>query len=462
MLIPTAKSAVTALLLVLWLAVVALNWPGHFSTDSLIQLLEGRTGHYETWHPPVMSWLLGIADWVLSGGGLFAAFDAALLFGSLLLLVRLRAHARWLAVPVLLAGALTPQFLLYPGLVWKDVLFAHASVAGFSCLAFAAARWERRNLRAVFSALALVLLSLAALTRQNGIVISLVGALAFYWVARAHNRSAMGAAFLVAMLVTIGAAMFSLVSGADGGKGKVDEIKTLQLYDLAGAASVDRALPLAALHRADPAFERLIRADGARLFSPERVDTLQKSAALESARDAVSPALLAAQWRDLIVHHPMLYLEVRAAIFRWTLLTPDPDRCVPFVVGFEGPKRILQLLNAQTRYDARDAALETYAQRFVGTPVFSHGFFAVLAIAMAFVLFRRRSPADLVVGWLLVGAGVFTLTFFVISLACDYRYLYLLDLAAMTGAFQAALGSQNRLGRSDNDTGGSAADAAAA
>ena len=48
MLIPTAKSAVTALLLVLWLAVVALNWPGHFSTDSLIQLLEGRTGHYET------------------------------------------------------------------------------------------------------------------------------------------------------------------------------------------------------------------------------------------------------------------------------------------------------------------------------------------------------------------------------------------------------------------------------
>jgi tellurite resistance protein TehA-like permease len=81
---------------------------------------------------------------------------------------------------------------------------------------------------------------------------------------------------------------------------------------------------------------------------------------------------------------------------------------------------------------------------------------------MAFVLFRRRSPADLVVGWLLVGAGVFTLTFFVISLACDYRYLYLLDLAAMTGAFQVALGSQSRLGRSDDDTGGSAADAAAA
>jgi hypothetical protein len=67
---------------------------------------------------------------------------------------------------------------------------------------------------------------------------------------------------------------------------------------------------------------------------------------------------------------------------------------------------------------------------------------------MGIVLFRRGAPADLAIAWLLVGAGLFTLTFFVISLACDYRYLYLLDLAAMTGAFQAALGSHSRFGRS--------------
>ena len=30
----------------------AINWPGHLSYDSVIQLLEGRTGVYANWHPP--------------------------------------------------------------------------------------------------------------------------------------------------------------------------------------------------------------------------------------------------------------------------------------------------------------------------------------------------------------------------------------------------------------------------
>lgn len=449
--IPTAKSAVTAFLIVLWLVTVWLNWPGHFSTDSVIQLLEGRVGHYETWHPPVMSWLLGVADFILPGGGLFAAFDTALLFGSLLLLVRSRDRVSWLAVPALAACALTPQFLLYPSLIWKDVLFAHASVAGFACLAFADARWERRNLRVVFIASALAFLCLAALVRQNGIVVSLAGAVAFYFIARARSQSATayGAMFLATMLLVTVSAMAALISAADNGKGRVDQVKMLQLYDLAGAASVDRNVTLNIFHRDDPDFENLIRTDGARLFTPERVDTLQKSAALESARDQASPALLAAQWGDLIVHRPLLYLKVRAAVFGQTFLTPNIDRCVPFVVGFDGPRHLLQLLHIKPRYDARDEALETYAQHFTGTPIFSHGFFALLALAMGVVLFRRRLTTDIAIAWLLVGAGVFTLTFFVISLACDYRYLYLLDLAAMTGAFQVALGSRKRFGRSN-------------
>jgi hypothetical protein len=445
-----AKTALTALLIALWLVVLALNWPGHFSTDSVIQLLEGRTGQYESWHPPVMSWLLGLADSILRGGALFAAFDATLLFGSLLLLVRIRRQVSWLAAAVLIPCALTPQFLLYPAIVWKDVLFAHAAVAGFASLAVAAARWERRGLRMAFIVLALISLSLAALARQNGIVVSLAGAAAFAFIARAHAKSPMayGGAFLAAVLFTIGTAMAALLSNADGGKGRVDEIKMLQLYDLAGATAADSALPLAALHRHDPAFESLIRKDGARLFTPERVDTMQKSPALEAARDAASPSLMATQWRDLIIHHPLLYLKVRAAIFRWTFFTPDLDKCVPFVVGFDGPERILHSLGVGMRYDARDQRLETYAQRFAGTPVFSHAFFAVLALAVGIVLFRRGTPVDLVIVWLLAGAGLFTLTFLVISLACDYRYLYLLDLAAMTGAFQAALGSERRFGRS--------------
>ncbi|MGZ5987756.1 MAG: hypothetical protein ACXWLZ_01770, partial [Rhizomicrobium sp.] len=46
---------------------LAVDLPGHLSYDSILQLLQGRTGVYNTWHPPVMAWLLGIADTLVPG-----------------------------------------------------------------------------------------------------------------------------------------------------------------------------------------------------------------------------------------------------------------------------------------------------------------------------------------------------------------------------------------------------------
>ncbi len=41
---------------------------------------------------------------------------------------------------------------------------------------------------------------------------------------------------------------------------------------------------------------------------------------------------------------------------------------------------------------------------------------------------------------LMAGALAFALTFLIVSVACDYRYLYLLDISALAGAFYAARG----------------------
>jgi hypothetical protein len=60
-------------------------------------------------------------------------------------------------------------------------------------------------------------------------------------------------------------------------------------------------------------------------------------------------------------------------------------------------------------------------------------------VAVIFLLLRRRDPADWVIVSLLAGTLIFTASFAVISVACDYRYLYLLDLAAMVGLVYAAL-----------------------
>ncbi|HVP83112.1 MAG TPA: hypothetical protein VMS78_00190 [Rhizomicrobium sp.] len=442
----SAKTAATSLLAILWAATIALNWPGHLSNDSVIELLEGRAARYESWHPAITSWLLGFADFLHRGTGLFIAFDITLLYAALLLLVRMRERTSWLALVAIVLAAATPQFVLYPALVWKDVLFAEATVAGFACLAFAAARWQRPQQRFAFILLSILLLTLAALTRQNGIVSSLMAAPAYAFVARKNAvplRASLVQAlvFLIALIATFALATTALNQRGDGGKGRADEIKMLQLYDFTAAAANAPQLRFDDLEQGAPTFDRLIRTDGARLYTPERVDTLQKSQRLSDARDDTPLWLTTTQWRHLIAQHSLLYLKNRAEIFRWAFLTPDIEACVPFLVGVSGPPATLRALDMPARYDNRDAALETYAQNFVGTPIFSHAFFAVLGLAAAIILLRRWSPSDIAIVFLLAAAGMFTLTFFAISLACDYRYLYLLDMAAIIGALHAILGA---------------------
>ena len=69
--------------LTVWFAaILAANWPGQMSYDSVVQLADGRSGHYDSWHPVVMAWLLGLFDAVLPGPGLFLAFTGLLLWGA--------------------------------------------------------------------------------------------------------------------------------------------------------------------------------------------------------------------------------------------------------------------------------------------------------------------------------------------------------------------------------------------
>ena len=89
--------------------------------------------------------------------------------------------------------------------------------------------------------------------------------------------------------------------------------------------------------------------------------------------------------------------------------------------------------------DARDYALQNYAIALTGTPAFSHVTFGVIALLALFPMLRRRRPEDIAMAFLLIGTFAFTASFFVISIACDYRYLYALDLSTMFAAFYVAL-----------------------
>jgi hypothetical protein len=439
---------VTLAALILGFAVVvAVNWPGHLSFDSLVQLNDGRTGRYHTWHPPIMAWMLGVGDRLLRGPGLFTAFDAGLFFASLAALAIGRRGVSWTGPIAAVVLLLSPQVLIYQGIVWKDVLYANASIAGFVALYLSDAAARRRRTRVLLLSLAFAALALAALARQNGAVSALIGALAVGWTtlrrAGPDWRRAIGPALgraglaLALTAVVVAGVSAALDTRRIDDPGDAAQFQALQQFDLIGGVAHDSRVDLSALE--PPGLAARVRAAAARSYTPARVDTVVQIPGLSDALTQDNKGVSKA-WRAMLRDHPGAYVAHRRDVFWWTLFTPDLAQCLPVFTGVDGPPRLVNALGLVNHQDARDLALEDYASHFYATPVFSHGTYGLAALLLLGVLARRGRPGDAAMAALLASALAFTACFVIISFACDYRYLYALDLSVMVAAFHLALG----------------------
>ena len=128
------------------------------------------------------------------------------------------------------------------------------------------------------------------------------------------------------------------------------------------------------------------------------------------------------------------------------LLTPKPSECVMAEIGVDGDPDDLVAAGLKERETPRDQAMGDYAEAFSGTPVFSHALYGAVAFVCLIVLLRRRRDADIAVAAMLVGALAFAASFAVISIACDYRYLYFLDLSAIAAALYLAASARRGAG----------------
>src|SRR5579872_4881109 len=96
--------AVTAVILVAGAILsLAVNYPGHLEFDGIMQLAEGESGIYSNWHPPVMSWLLGLSAALRGDAWLFVLLDTVLGTGAFLFLL---GSARVPTKPTVLAALL--------------------------------------------------------------------------------------------------------------------------------------------------------------------------------------------------------------------------------------------------------------------------------------------------------------------------------------------------------------------
>jgi hypothetical protein len=285
------------------LLVLAANLPGHLSLDSVLALREARTGVRQTWAPAVISWILGLFDRVVAGTGLYVTASAALLFLSLISLAGLRPRTSWAAVILAALALLTPQVLIYQGIVWKDVLFANLAIAGFIFLAHAARDWETRRPAGALAG-ALICLALAALVRQNGLILVVAASAALAWTARRRGWRAslawgLGSLAAVAILAAVIDRLAQPGEFAPKLRPNAAAL-ILQHYDVVGALAHHPSLKLDVIGKADPAARDIIEKNGARLYSPARIDTLDQEETFRKALWHLPDPVMSAQWREVI------------------------------------------------------------------------------------------------------------------------------------------------------------------
>jgi uncharacterized protein (TIGR03382 family) len=422
---------------------LSLNLPGHLSYDSVMQLAEGRAQVYSGEHPPVMSWLLGICDTLWPGASLFVIFDTVMIYGALLSFVLMGRRNSWQTPLLAGACAASPQLMIYPGIVWKDVLFAGSAAAGFACVAYAAVCWGRPAVRRGLLAAGLLLLTLGALARQNGAIILPFAAAAVGWIAARSGTGAKrwrgwiyGLTFLGASgLIAVGASA-ALNTRVEGEPALGEQWESLQTYDIVSAISLEPQVDLKVLRSRAPWLEALLRTQGVADYSPVRVDSLEP--VFDQIDDQTDGAdLIAAQWEKMVLRQPLVYLRVRARAFRWVFLTPAPSQCLLVYTGVDGRPNEMERAGLRRRQTDTDDALARYATVFSSTPVYSHAAYGALGLLLLVGLLRRRRPPDLAVAAMLASALSFAASFAVISIACDYRYLYDLDLAVIAAALFA-------------------------
>ena len=412
---------------------LALGLPGHLSVDSIVQLYEARTLQFISFHPPMMSLLLRVLDSWFPGTALFVLLDQALLTASfVLLLAECGKPLGWLAALVAAVLVLNPVLIAFTGMVWKDVLMAHSAVLGYVCL-FVAARRPMGPRRLAWALSAVLALTFAASLRQHALALAIPGVV---YAAILLTDTRVGR-WILALLLAAAAvgANVAIIAYADavtaGAKIPRTEtgLRVLFLFDFAGIAANGGTIP-------DPAVAAQVGTALVPFYAPP-LHTALPDPAPESALWRMGASEMKSIWFRSIVNSPGAYLSHRAANFGallWKSGTPGLCTRAPFAFGVEPAvfvpmlgRDIVPELGLRTGSSRREWVFQDFLLN-LPAPLFNHVFWATMLLAGAAALWRRGRAAPLVL--LAAGAVVFALGFAVVGIACDFRYLYVLPLAA--------------------------------
>jgi hypothetical protein len=327
---------IPALAFALFMANLALHYPGVMNNDSVLQLRQAVSGRYGDWHPPVMAWLW---SWLLP----FGEGPAPLLlvhlalywtgFGLVAEALRRQGHPL-LAVGVTLAGAF-PPFLYVNAQVVKDVGMAVSWLAATGLLYFY--RSQARRIPVAAAIAIALLLFYGTMVRTNAIFglgpLLLLAAAPASWL---RTGRLMAAAVVVAVLALPASMVLNKVLFHPA---QQHATQSLFLYDLMGIA----------VHTGDPSVlepRATFKAGELRAcysaYWWDSLSTWGRCADHVHRPDPDTQTLpdgLESQWAHAIAAHPIAYAEHRLKHFNSALLFAVPLKHIRFTPEAEPPER---------------------------------------------------------------------------------------------------------------------------
>ena len=404
-------------------------YPGIMTFDAKFVYGYIARGPVGDWQSPVMTVLWGLIDPIAPGPGsmfLLIATCYWLAFGLLAFAVARNSTRIALGLPLL---ALMPPAFVFVGIIWRDVLFAITWLLA-ATIAFAAFQRGTR-VRVPAQALALALCAFGVLLRPNALIAAPILAAYIIWPSRISlKRTAI--LFVPAML-----ALFTLVQvvyyGALGAT-RQHPLQTIMVFDLGGIShfikqnqfpvvwsDAEEAMLLNTCYRPTEwdIYWRLEPCD----FVMRKIEREQGLFGTPAITDA---------WALALMHHPMAYLQHRAA-FMWN-----------FLAGNNSTMWLADLDHwTETVFPDRSSfvALVSVHDLLKPTPLFRVGFWLLVCmIVCGFAWRRRRTPEAAFAVGVCGSAAVYVLSFFAVGVASDFRYGYWAVLAGIAGGAVVTLG----------------------
>ena len=305
---PAGRGLVLAAL-ALFLATLAIRWPGVAMYDSVSQYEQALSGSYGDWHPPIMARTWALLGLIWPGTAPFFVVQSGLWWGGLGLIANaLARRGRTIAAAAVLAIGALPLFLGWTTVILKDAQMAACLIAAAGIVAHF--RLLDRAMPWPGAAAVAILVGYATLVRGNAVFASVPLALALAdWggAGRWWTRGALllgGIGLAIALSGPINHRLLgALPSGVE---------RTLPLYDLAGIAHHGGLPTIAGLPV--PAWREAERRG---CYTPFYWNPYGEPAQCEFVGEALAfdrhGGSIGRDWAGAIVRHPFAYANHRAA-----------------------------------------------------------------------------------------------------------------------------------------------------